>query len=211
VNRANVIIGFGLGLIAGAACGQEAGSLLVASERLEDDAFRETVVLLVHHAEEGSVGVAINRPTWVTTRDVFPRLDYLHSYRGDVFHGGPLAQATVLVMTRGLPPGDDARPLIDDVYMHSNLDAIEDTFDRRRHDPSALRFFAGHASWGPGQLEEELASGAWTIVPGAAALIFDPDPATLWRRLSDSGSNLTVHEREPVALPRAIERLIVSR
>lgn len=211
MNRANGILGFGLGLLATVACGQEAGSLLVASERLEDDAFRQTVVLLVHHGQEGSVGVAINRPTWVTTRDVFPRLDYLHGYRGDVFHGGPLAQATVLVMTRGLPPGDDARPLLDDVYMHSDLDAIEDTFDRRRHDPRALRFFAGHASWRPGQLEEEVASGAWTIVPGAAALIFDPDPATLWQRLNDSGSNLTVRERVPALPPRENARLTVAR
>jgi putative transcriptional regulator len=193
------------------AIGQEPGSLLVATEQLEQEAFTETVVLLVHHAQEGSVGVAINRPTWVSTREVFPRFEYLHAYRGDVFHGGPLAQATVLVMTRGLPPGDDARPLVDDVYLHSNLDSLAATFDRRVHDESALRFYAGHASWGPGQLEEELAAGTWTVVPGTAALIFDPEPATLWRRLVNSDAQLTVEHRERAPQIQASERQIVAR
>ena len=196
MNLTRLLAGIALSVTAFAAIGQEAGTLLVASEQLDDETFRETVVLLVHHAQEGSVGVAINRPTWVTTREVFPRVDYLHTYRGDIFHGGPLAQATVLILTRALPPSADAQPLVDDVFMHSNLDALETLFDRRAHDASALRFYAGHASWGPGQLEEELAAGAWTVVPGSAALIFDPEPATLWRRLLDSDSQLTVEQRE---------------
>ena len=197
VNLAKLVVGCGLALNLSIGLGQDAGSLLVASEELQDDAFRETVVLLVHHAQEGAVGVAINRLTWVTTRDVFPRVDYLRAYRGDIFHGGPLAQATILILTRGLPPSTDARPLIGDIYMHSNLDALEATFDRRVHDSSALRFYAGHASWGPGQLDEEIADGAWTIVPGSAALIFDPEPTTLWRRLADSDGRLTVEQRDP--------------
>jgi len=102
----------------------------------------------------------------------------------------------MLILTRGLAPSADARPLIDDVFMHSNLDALEAAFDRRMHDSSALRFFAGHASWGPGQLEEEIADGAWTVVPGSAALIFDPAPATLWRRLAENDSQLTVEQRD---------------
>lgn len=197
VNLAKLAVGCGLALNLSFALGQDAGSLLVASSELEDEPFRETVVLLVHHAQEGAVGVAINRPTWVTTRDVFPRVDYLHAYRGEVFHGGPLAQATILILTRGLPPSGDVRPLLDDIFMHSNLDALEATFDRRVHDPSALRFYAGHASWGPGQLEEEIADGAWTVVPGSAPLIFDAAPETLWRRLAARDSHLTVEQRDP--------------
>jgi putative transcriptional regulator len=211
VNLATLTIGIGLALIAPLAIGQEAGTLLVASERIEDETFSETVVLLVHHAQEGSVGVAINRPTWVSTSEVFPRVDYLQRYRGEVFHGGPLAQATVLVVTRGLPPGQDAQPLVDDVYMHANLDALESTFDRRVHDASTLRFYAGHASWGPGQLEEELASGAWHVVPGTAALIFDPEPETLWDRLANSDTQLTVEQRPPSTPDDASGRLIVAR
>jgi putative transcriptional regulator len=44
-----------------------------------------------------------------------------------------------------------------------------------------LRIFAGYAGWGSGQLEDELAEGAWYVVPGQAGDAFTASPAGLWR------------------------------
>lgn len=180
------------GLIPATGSSQQRGSLLIATERIAEEAFRETVVLLLHAGDDGAIGVAINRPTWVTTRDVFPTLAYLHDYRGRVYHGGPLAQATVLVLSRGLAPeGDDIEPVVDDVYMSSDPAFLEAGLDRG-DDASVLRFYAGHASWRPQQLDAEIAAGAWRVVPANAATIFDSEPLTLWRRLAGTGAQLTV-------------------
>lgn len=78
---------------------QQRGDLLVATEQIDEAAFAETVILLLHYADDGAVGVAINRPTWVTTTEVFPDLAGTHRYRGPVYHGGPLAQTTVLALS----------------------------------------------------------------------------------------------------------------
>ena len=40
--------------------------------------------------------------------------------------------------------------------------------------------FAGHAGWGPGQLEDELAEEAWIIEPPTREEIFTLDPTDLW-------------------------------
>ena len=40
--------------------------------------------------------------------------------------------------------------------------------------------FAGHAGWGPGQLEDELAEEAWIIEPPTREEIFTLDPDELW-------------------------------
>jgi putative transcriptional regulator len=47
-----------------------------------------------------------------------------------------------------------------------------------------FRVYAGYAGWSPGQLRKELLLAHWRVLPGDAATIFDPRPATLWRRLS---------------------------
>ena len=39
------------------------------------------------------------------------------------------------------------------------------------------RSFAG---WGPGQLETEIASGAWLCAPGSAHVAFGVDPDAMW-------------------------------
>jgi putative AlgH/UPF0301 family transcriptional regulator len=85
--------------------------------------------------------------------------------------------------------------------MSSNVDLFE-TLVQERNDDAQLRFYAGHASWGPGQLEEEISAGAWRTVAASASLIFDPDPGSLWDRLATPGTGMTVH-RMPAAPPRS--------
>ena len=48
---------------------------------------------------------------------------------------------------------------------------------------SALRIFAGYAGWEPGQLEGELAAGAWHIARSKYADVFCTEPEELWRRV----------------------------
>jgi putative transcriptional regulator len=171
---------------------QERGAVLVATEQIADEAFGETVVLLLHVGADGAIGIAINRPTRVSAREVFPDLEYLHRYRDGVFHGGPLAQATVLVLRRTQSPSTaDSNPLVDDVYMSSDLELLEPEIDRLRDD-SVLRFYAGHASWRPGQLDEEIEAGAWRVLDSSAGVIFDPEPTTLWNRLNAQDTQFTV-------------------
>jgi hypothetical protein len=54
-------------------------------------------------------------------------------------------------------------------------------------DPGALgealrraRIFAGHAGWGPGQLEAEMEEEAWIVVPAEREDVFCEDPEELW-------------------------------
>ena len=181
---------------------QERGTFLIATDQIAEESFAETIILLLHYADDGAIGVAVNRPTWVTTRELFPDLDYLHRYRGPVFHGGPLAQATVLVLSRNPILANGGRePVVNGVYMSSDLEALEELL-AESNDDSQLRFYAGHASWGPGQLDEELEAGAWRTAPASATLIFDAEPASLWRRLAVSGTEMTV-QAQPSVAPRA--------
>jgi putative transcriptional regulator len=194
-----------------AAMSQERGTLLVATEQVTEEAFAETVILLLHYGADGAIGVAINRPTWVSTREVFPDFNYLRAYRGRVFHGGPLAQATVLVLSRRVGRNSDDEPLVDDVYMSPDPALLEAEFDASEDDDNVLRFYAGHASWRPDQLDEEIAAGAWRVVPGSAAAIFDAEPESLWRRLTAGDAQIAVYEQSKLfELSRGGE-LAVSR
>ena len=58
--------------------------------------------------------------------------------------------------------------------------------------------YVGYAGWGPGQLERETLHGSWHVFRADTAVVFDPDPDTLWqrqvRRTEEIGS-------APLALP----------
>jgi putative transcriptional regulator len=49
-------------------------------------------------------------------------------------------------------------------------------------DHPASGVLVGYARWGPGQLERELAEGAWLPAVADPDLLFDVEPTELWRR-----------------------------
>jgi putative transcriptional regulator len=49
--------------------------------------------------------------------------------------------------------------------------------------PSRLRILLGYAGWGPGQLETELAQGAWLVAPADASVLFESDVEAMWAQV----------------------------
>src|SRR3974390_1232112 len=86
--------------------GSLAGRLLVATPVLSDPNFRRTVVLIVEHeAEQGTLGVVLNRPTQVPVGQVLEPWTDLATSPSVVFSGGPVAPNSALALA--LVPGTD--------------------------------------------------------------------------------------------------------
>ena len=48
------------------------------------------------------------------------------------------------------------------------------------HPPENLHLLLGYAGWGPGQLENELAEGAWIVAPVSREVIFEVQTSVMW-------------------------------
>ena len=162
------------------------GQLLVATPALTDPNFRRTVILLVEHdADEGTLGVVLNRPSEVEVSNVLPSWAELAGDPAVVFQGSPVALDSALCLAalqdtaqeplgwRGLEgsPVAERLGLVD-------LDAPPEVLAAEL---SALRIFAGYAGWGEGQLESEIREGAWYTVAPEPGDPFAADPEKLWR------------------------------
>lgn len=172
--------------------GREAasGDLLVAMPGLTDPNFSHTVILLLEHSTEGTVGVVLNRPSEVKLEHVLPTWAPLAT-GSDVFHlGGPCQTDTALCLARGQLPdsptdldaraelaGLGLRPTGSGIYL-ADLDVEPDPAGGRISD---IRVFAGYAGWSPGQLDDEIADGAWLCVPADPRDVFAAVPDRLWR------------------------------
>lgn len=166
------------------------GSLIVATHELVDPNFAGTVVVLLDHDADGTIGVVLNRPSSVAVHDSLPDCNHEVTAPAVVFAGGPVARSTVIALGTGMVVGDRAwQPVVDGI-------GIVDLDERRPDALEAVRVFAGYAGWGPGQLEAEIAAGAWWVVNAPAHDLLTDDPATLWRRVltRQGGVFLTVPE-----------------
>ena len=181
------------------------GMLLVATPELRDPRFSETVLLLLHYGPEGAIGVAINRPTWVEPTAAFPDMESLGRYRGNLYIGGPVARANVLVLVRDAAiEFPDTEPVVDDVFVSADPEFLDEISPTANSDET-LRLYAGHASWEAGQLDREIARGSWQVVPATADLVFAREPLELWRQVLVLESEMSVdlpRTRAPIAAVR---------
>lgn len=157
-----------------------AGTLLVAARNLPDPNFANTVVLLVDHSRDGAAGLVLNRPSRVPLSRLRPGAEPLASLASPAFIGGPVSPETVLALSR--TACDGCRAVGRDVHL-VNAPAALQALIAAGADERRLRVFVGYAGWGSGQLEGEVRRGGWRVVVGTAPVVFDPDPASLWRRM----------------------------
>jgi len=161
-----------------------APTLLVAMPDLVDPNFRRTVVLLVHHDPDGSVGLVLNRPTDVSASDLCETLGigWRGEDEGTIHWGGPVQPNTGWVVA-----GDDVLADVAEVtavapHVHfaGSLEALRRVADLP---PAQLRLFLGYAGWAPGQLEGELAQGAWVVAPLSLQALFEVEAERLWEHV----------------------------
>ena len=157
----------------------EKGVLLVASPTLDDPNFRESVVLIVEHGPEGTLGLILNRSTRVLLSEVLPDLTVLKGTSYRLFAGGPVEPTRVLLLFRLKEPPADARSVFDGVYMGGTPKVLERVITQAKP-TETFRAFAGFAGWAPGQLKYEMLQGGWATLPPDSFSIFDQDLATLW-------------------------------
>jgi putative transcriptional regulator len=150
--------------------------------QLRDPNFRRTVVLLIHHDEEGTFGVVLNRATELTAMGLCATLDldWCGSPEKGIRWGGPVQPSTGWLLFGDdveVTADDDVKRLGDGVRFAGSLDVLR----RVAQDPPRdLHVLLGYAGWGPGQLESELAEGAWLIAPVSDDVVFDVDTSVMW-------------------------------
>ncbi len=153
-----------------------AGRLLVATPYLGDPHFSRSVVYLLEHDGGATVGVILNRPSHTPVGQVLPDWHDAVSGPAVVFGGGPVQPDGALCLAELETGTSGMREVVDGV---STVDLDGDVTviapNARR-----LRVFAGHAGWSPGQLDAEIAEGAWWVFGGSPSDLFSEQPRTMW-------------------------------
>ncbi|QSQ13208.1 YqgE/AlgH family protein [Myxococcus landrumensis] len=146
----------------------KAGRVLVARPSGVSDTFHETVVLLLEAGEgQRTWGLVLNR---VRAPDEQPLPQGVDRW------GGPVHPAHRITLTPRPHPPEGARRLLSGLSWYETDQTTQPPAD------SSLAF-AGVSAWGPGQLEQELALGAWWVVEVRAEEVFTP-PGNLWAALA---------------------------
>jgi putative transcriptional regulator len=156
-----------------------AGRLLVAAPQIEEETFRRSVVLLLHHDEDGAQGVILNRPLEADVDAVLPGWKSVTSAPQTVFQGGPVELNSAIGLVT--VPGDEREPLgVKHLFGGLGLVDLDAPPNLVAPEVAGMRIFAGYAGWSGGQLEGEILRGDWYVVDSESRDAFSVRPEGLW-------------------------------
>ena len=155
------------------------GRLLVATPVIADPNFERTVVLILAHSDEGALGVILNRPSLTAVAEVVEEWAPYAAEPGMMFIGGPVGQNAVVGLGLGRAMQDGIQPVV------GPLGTVDLNEPPEPGDGGGVtvRLFAGSAGWASGQLEDELAEGAWWLMDAAPEDPLTSQPDELWAQV----------------------------
>ena len=158
----------------------EPGMLLVSAPGMFSPEFARTVVLVLEHDADHTLGVVLNRRSEVAVANVMDAGWAELAAKPQAVHiGGPVSPESAVglgVTTAGAPEHPYLNRLANRlVLVDLNASPLEvgDFLD-------GIRFFAGYAEWAPGQLDDEILRGDWFVTPALPSDVVAPAGADLW-------------------------------
>ncbi len=157
----------------------ERGKFLVAMRALDDSHFGRTVIYLVDHGEDGTVGLIVNRSSDISLSEAVPDIEDIQATAHELYYGGPVGLPVILMLARGESPTEGMKHVADNIFISSDRSVLEALLAAKKP-ASEVRFYLGYSGWAAGQLDFELERDSWHVVTADTDAIFSARTDSLW-------------------------------
>jgi len=161
------------------------GIILISEPSLKDFYFRQSVVLLAEHNEEGTFGVIVNKPIEARLHEVVKGFSH---FRYPVFLGGPVKTDSIFFIHTH-PDVEGSLRIMEGLYWGGNLDLIRGMMESGKVDETGIRFYVGYSGWHPRQLDREISEKSWVLSHASIKEVINNHPEVLWSNFLKSMGN----------------------
>ncbi|MCR9228113.1 MAG: YqgE/AlgH family protein [Flavobacteriaceae bacterium] len=172
------------------------GNLLIAEPSLTGDvSFNRSVVLIAEHNHEGSVGFILNKPLDYTICDLISDI----TIPFQVFNGGPVEQDNLYFIHKVPELIENSIEISDGIFWGGNFEMTVELINSGTITEQDIRFFLGYSGWGISQLDQELSSKSWVVLPNAyESSILEKAANVFWKeKMMELGGDYVLWSNAP--------------
>lgn len=171
------------------------GKILISEPFLRDATFGRSVVLLIDHTEEGSMGLIINKQLPIFVNDIIKEFKYIEDI--PLYKGGPIATDTLFYL-HTLADISGAIPISKGLFLNGDFEEIKRYILQGNQIDRYIRFFLGYSGWESEQLSTELRENTWLVSKEENAYLMNSDTKDMWKQaLEKLGSKYETWSRFP--------------
>ena len=155
--------------------------MLIALPDMQDERFKQALILICEHNDNGAMGLIINHPMELGTEEIFTDLDLnLPLDNHTVLNGGPLNQNCGFVLHKNNHKFNSSIQIKNHLTLTTSKDLLEQIAERTFFDH--WQFILGYSGWQKGQLEQEIADNAWLTCPVDLDIVFNTPAELKWQK-----------------------------
>lgn len=171
------------------------GKILISEPFLRDNMFGRSVILLVDHTNDGSMGLVMNKQAPIMLNEVIKEFKYLDDI--PLFRGGPLNTDT-LFYTHTLSDIKGALPICKGLYLNGDFDAVKRYILQGNPIEGHIRFFLGYSGWDYKQLMGEIKENTWIVGKCDIPTLMNNKVKGMWKKSMEMlGSKYETWSRFP--------------
>lgn len=171
------------------------GKILISEPFLRDATFGRSVILLIDHTDEGTMGLIINKPLPIFVNDIIKEFKYINDI--PLCKGGPVATDTLFYL-HTLANISGAIPVSKGLYLNGDFDEIKKYILQGNKVDQHIRFFLGYCGWEGEQLNDELKENTWLVSKEDKDYLMNSDTKDMWKEaLEKLGSKYEAWSRFP--------------
>ena len=160
---------------------------LIATEKMRDNRFGKTVIVMFESDKEGAWGLVINKrigtmpiallidPSLNTSKD----REKLYKINVPVFWGGPVDVKEIFIL-HSSEYKSDTTANFGNISISQDYNILLDIAENKGPEKSLIIF--GYSGWGSGQLEGEMERDHWILSDIDLDITFDKDSKTKWNK-----------------------------
>lgn len=154
------------------------GKILISEPFLRDATFGRSVILLIDHTDEGTMGLIINKPLPIFVNDIIKEFKYINDI--PLYKGGPVATDTLFYL-HTLANISGAIPVSKGLYLNGDFDEIKKYILQGNKVDQHIRFFLGYCGWEGEQLNDELKENTWLVSKEDKDYLMNSDTKDMWK------------------------------
>ena len=138
----------------------EKGKILIAEPSIIGDiSFNRSIILLVEHGNNGSIGFILNKPMNLNISDLIPEIE--SNFK--IYNGGPVQQDNLYFIHKISDLIPESIMISEGLYWSGNFEYVLKLIKKGEINKNDIRFFLGYSGWDSNQLSNELNNNTWIL------------------------------------------------
>ena len=137
------------------------GTILISKPFIEDRRFDKSIILIVEHNKNGTIGFILNKQSPFQISDFSKDITNKNI---SIKIGGPVEKNNLFYIHKHPEIINDSFEIKNGYHWGGNVNNLIEGLNRNLISCDNVFFFTGYAGWEKNQLNEELDSGSWIVI-----------------------------------------------